>query len=79
MQNNKQLTYRLDGEKEGNMKKQYRSYMVEIHIYDENTDTFYPEYVACTGYSRENAINRAKEALKMQGYKVMYAVECTLS
>lgn len=60
------------------MRKQYRAYTVEIAVYDENTDTVFPEYVACTGYSCENAINRAKEALKMQGYKVMYAVECTL-
>lgn len=73
------LSTGLTGRKKENMKKQYRSYMVEIHIYDESTDSFFPEYVACTGYSRENAINRAKEALKMLGYKVMYAVECTLS
>lgn len=60
------------------MRKQYRSYMVEIHIYDENTDSFFPEYVTCDGYSSDNAINRAKEVLKMQGYKVMNVVECTL-
>lgn len=48
--------------------------MVEIHIYDESTDSFFPEYVACTGCSCENAINRAKEVLKMQGYKVMYII-----
>ena len=60
------------------MRKQYRSYMVELHVYDENTDSFFSEYVSCTGCSCENAINRAKEALKMQGYKVMYAIECAL-
>lgn len=60
------------------MKKQYRSYMVEIYIYDETTDSFFPEYVECTGCSCENAIKRAKEVLKMQGYKEMYVVECTL-
>ena len=61
------------------MRKQYRSYMVEFYIYDENTDSFFPEYVECTGRSCENAISRAKEVLKMQGYKEMYAVECTLA
>lgn len=60
------------------MRKQYRSYMVEIQIYDESTDSFFPEYVTCDGYSCDNAIKRAKEVLKMQGYKEMYVVECTL-
>lgn len=53
--------------------------MVEFYIYDENTDSFFSEYVECTGRSCENAISRAKEVLKMQGYKEMYAVECTLT
>ena len=61
------------------MKKQYRAYTVELAVYDENTDSVFPEYVACNGYSCDNAIKRAKEALKMQGYKEMYAVECTLA
>lgn len=52
--------------------------MVEIYIYDESTDSFFPEYVTCDGYSCDNAIKRAKEVLKMQGYKEMYVVECTL-
>ena len=51
------------------MRKQYRAYTVEIAVYDENTDSIFPEYVACNGYSCENAIKRAKEVLKMQGYK----------
>ena len=41
--------------------------------------SIFPEYVACNGYSCDNAIKRAKEVLKMQGYKEMYAVECTLA
>ena len=53
--------------------------MVEIHVYDEETDSVFPEYVSCSGYSCENAIKRAKEVLKMQGYTQMYAIECTLS
>lgn len=61
------------------MKKQYRAYTVEISVYDENTDSVFTEYVACSGYSCDNAIKRAKEVLKMQGYKEMYAVECTLA
>lgn len=61
------------------MRKQYRNYTVEIHVYDEETDAFFPEYVACGGYSCENAIKHAKEVLKMQGYEHMYAIECTLS
>lgn len=61
------------------MRKQYRAYTVEIAVYDENTDSIFPEYVACNGYSCENAIKRAKKVLKMQGYKEMYAVECTLA
>ena len=51
------------------MKKQYRAYVVEISVYDENTDSVFTEYVACNGYSCDNAIKRAKEVLKMQGYK----------
>lgn len=38
------------------MRKQYRAYTVEIAVYDENTDSIFPEYVACNGYSCENAI-----------------------
>lgn len=46
------------------MKKQYRAYTVEIAVYDENTDSVFSEYVACNGYSCDNAIKRAKEVLK---------------
>ena len=40
------------------MKKQYRSYMVEIHIYDETTDSFYPEYEQATGYHKSRRYNK---------------------
>lgn len=61
------------------MRKQYRAYRVELEVYDEKTDSVFPKYVACCGYSCDNAIKRAKEVLKMLGYKEMYAVECTLA
>ena len=40
------------------MRKQYRAYTVEIAVYDENTDSIFPEYVACNGYSCENVLKK---------------------